>query len=412
MLTVPMRGVQSVAVLVLVKTGSRFESRKVNGISHLLEHMAFKGTKKRPTTTEIASLMDGVGAEFNAYTSKEYTGYWIKVAGTHLPLAMDVLSDILLNSLYDEEELRREEGVVIEEINMYEDTPMRNIGDVFEELIFKGSSLGWRIAGSKESVRTVTRSDIVSYVRQQYSAEDMVVGIAGNENNLKATEKLVSNYFGKFKSGKDNKYLPAEFKQKTPAFYHYPKKTDQSHFIIGLRSFPYGHPDRYNLAVLNTVLGASMSSRLWIEVRERRGLCYYVRSGVEEFMDNGYLGIQAGVTISRIEEAVKVILSELDKIRAKPVSADELQRAKENWKGKMILTLEDSHSVASMYTHQELLEGRIEEPDEILRKIDQVTAEDMQRVANEIIRNKGLNMAVIGPYDAKQASAIEKVLQL
>ncbi len=412
LLTIPTQGVKSATALVLVRTGSRFEQKQTNGISHLLEHMAFKGTEKRPSTVTISSLLDSVGAEFNAYTGKEFTGYWVKLESSHLPLALDILSDILLHSLYLEEELEREKGVVIEEINMYEDTPMRNIGDVFEDLIFKGTSLGWRIAGTKESVRVVSRSDMVNYVKRQYTGDNIVVGISGAVEKTGNSRELVEEYFSPFAKGEENKYPEAKFSQTGPDFYLYPHKADQASFILGLRAYPYNHPDRYPLAVLNTVLGASMSSRLWIEVRERRGLAYFVRSGVEEYLDNGYLGIQAGVAIPRIDEAVKTILEQLDLIRSKPVQASELARAKENWKGKMVLTLEDTQNVASMYVHQELMEAKIDEPEEILKKIDAVTVDDIQRVAKDVIKNESLNLAVIGPYKKKEENKLQNLLKL
>ena len=398
-LTMPMESVETVTALVVVRTGSRHEVPQHSGISHFLEHMAFKGTEKRPSTTAIASLMDSIGAEFNAYTGKEYTGFYVKCLCDKLDLALDVLSDILKNSLIKEEELEREKNVIVEEINMYEDIPTKDINDVFESLVYGQTSLGRKISGTAETVRGIGRSDILRYIQTQYTSQNMVVGIAGKVIGHSSLATSLETFFGNFKIGKENNYQKENFSQSQPAIFVKGKKTDQAHFMLGVRALEYNHPDRFALSVLNTILGGSMSSRLWIELRERRGLCYYIHSGTEEYLDNGYWAVGAGVTVSKIEEAVKLAWAEMEKLRDGGVSVEELQRAKDNFKGKMAIVLEDSHNVASAYVHQQVLKKEILEPEEIIKRVEAVTLEDVSRIARDVIKRETFNLAVIGPYE-------------
>lgn len=393
-ISAPMPQVKSVTALVMVEAGSRYETAKINGLSHFLEHMTFKGTKKRPSSLAISSLIDSVGGAFNAFTGKEYTGFYVKAASNHLELILDVLSDMLLNSLFDPKELDKERGVIIEEINMYEDQPQARVGELFEELLYNHDPLAWRVIGTPEIIKKVTRSDMVDYVSRMYHGKSIVVGLAGNitQNNL------VPKYFSAVPKGGENHFQRASDKQTKPASLVQYKKTDQAHLCLGVRAFPLGHPDRYTLSVLSTILGGNMSSRLFVEVREKRGLAYYVNSSSEEFHDAGYFQACAGLRLSAIDDAIKVILEQFDKLTANAVSEEELRRAKDFAKGRMILTWEDSFKVASFYTSQELLEKKIETPEEVLAKVDAVTAEDIQRVAKSIFANHNLNLAIIGPF--------------
>ncbi|MBI3559406.1 insulinase family protein [Candidatus Gottesmanbacteria bacterium] len=391
--TVPMPQVKSVTALVMVAAGSRYESQRINGLSHFLEHMIFKGTKRRPSSLAISSLIDGIGGQFNAFTSKEYTGFYVKAESRHLNLILDVLSDMLLNSLYDPKELDKERGVIIEEINMYEDQPQARVSELFEELLYGKQPLAWRISGEKKNIREITHKDMTDYVRKMYHSKAMVIGLAGNiENNN------INKYFGNIFSGEENKYLPVAEKQTKSKSLIYYKKTDQAHLCLGVRAYDLNHPDRYALAVLGTILGGNMSSRLFIEVREKRGLAYYVHADSEEFHDCGYFVTQAGLRLADISDAIKVILNEFNKMKNNLVPEKELRRAKDHARGRMVLGLEDSYRTASFYASQELLRKEIETPEEVLAKIEAVTAEDIQRVAKDIFVNQKLNLAIVGPF--------------
>lgn len=419
----PMPQVKSAAVLVLVKTGSRYETKNINGISHFWEHMAFKGTKKRPSSLAITSLIDGIGGSFNAFTAKDHTGFYIKAESRHLDLICDVLSDMLLNSLVDEKELEKERGVITQEINMYEDQPHQRVGELFEELMFgENNPLGWPISGSKENVASISRQQILDYINRMYHSASIVVGVAGDLSqtchpgvptyvgtigssdgkeaiaSLQHDTQLINKYFSQISPGKENLYDHYEAKQTTPQSLIKYKKTDQAHLCLGVRGYNITHPDRYALALLGTILGGNMSSRLFLEIREKRGLAYHISSGSEEYADTGYFVTQAGLKISAVDEAIKVILDEFNKLRVGAASAEELSRAKLFWRGKMVLSLEDSFRTAAFYATQELLENKIETPEEVMARVDAVTSEDIQRVAKNIFLNKNLNLAIIGPF--------------
>lgn len=408
LITVPMESVKSVTALVMVAAGSRYEIKKLNGISHFLEHMIFKGTKKRPSSLAITSLIDGIGGAFNAFTSKDHTGFYVKAGASHLELVLDVLSDMLLNSLYDPVEMDKERGVIIEEINMYEDQPQALVGEYFEELLYGDSPIGRRVIGTKENIRSIARAEMADYVGKMYHSDSIVVGIAGKVGEKESGK--VGEYFGRVPQGPENKFVPSPDSQKKPRSLVHFKETDQAHLCLGVRAYPLGHPDRYVLAVLANILGGSMSSRLFLEVREKRGLAYYVHSAVEEYHDRGYFVSQAGLRLSAIEEAIKIINQQYGLVTDKKVAPEELRRAKEFFKGRMVLRLEDSYNVVAMYTVQEVLEKKIETPEEILEKVEKVTAEDVQRVAKDIFVNQKLNLAVVGPF--KDGGKFERLLRI
>ena len=400
---------RSVTVLILVRTGSRYEEKRTNGISHFAEHMFFKGTIKRPTTLEISSLIDGIGGEFNAFTSKEYTGYYIKARAKKFDLLLDVLSDMLRNSKFDKNEIERERGVINEELRMYLDTPMKHIGDVYENLLYGDQPLGWDIIGTLKSLANIKRKDFLEFQNRYYAPGNMLVSIAGgvsHDDIISTTKK----YLGKLKNKDTATFLPVKFSQNKPALKLINKKTEQSHLALGFRGYPTGHKNHYKLLVLNAILGSSMSSRLFIQLREKRGLAYYVRSMPEEYHDTGSFVAQAGVATGNIEEAIKVILAEFKEISKVAVKADELKRAKEHIKGRLVLELEDSREMALMFGISQLLEGKIRTTDEIFKNIDAVTAADVQKVAQDIFKTEGLNLAIIGPY--KDEAKFAKILKL
>lgn len=395
---------ESATALILIGTGSRYETKDNNGISHFLEHMAFKGTKSRPTYMEIASLIDGIGGEFNAFTSKEYTGYYIKAGANNIEMTLELLSDMLQNSKLDAAEIEKEKGVIIEEKNLYEDTPMRHIGDVYEGLLYGDTPLGWDTVGeSKEVIRALTREDFVKYMNSLYSPDNMTIVFAGGVES-KEVEDLSMKYLSALKKFKISKALPVKENQTKPAVSIKHKKTEQAHLAVGVRTVPLESEDRYPLSVLASILGGGMSSRLFSEVREKRGLAYYVRASSDHYIDAGSLVVTAGVDPTRIFEAVEVIISELADLRdgRKPISKEELRKAKEYLKGHLVLELEDSRSVSIYYATQQILEKKIDNPDEILKKIDAVSEKDILRVAKKYLIGKTLNFAVIGNFGANK----------
>ncbi len=410
-LTVSMPSFESATVLLMVGAGSRYENKDNSGISHFLEHMAFKGTTKRPSSMDIAGLIDGIGGEFNAFTSKEATGYYVKAQSTHVETSLDLLSDMIANSLLDAKEIEKEKGVIIEEINMYEDTPMRNLGDVYEGLLYGDTPMGWDTAGSKEVVQKVTKDDFIAYMKTLYSPHNMTVVVAGGINEK--AEELVSKYFGpmsKFDTIVANKVLD---KQTKPAVFVKNKKTEQVQLAMGVRTVGLDHEDEDALEVLAGILGGGMSSRLFNEVREKRGLAYYVRTNSDNYTDCGTLVTTAGVDPKRAKDAVQVIVEEFAKIKLPgSVTEEELTKAKEFIKGHFVLDLEDSRSVADFYAHQELLQHQLENPEDTLKNIDAVTVKDIERVAKKYLVEETLNLAIIGNFPEGSEKEFEKLLKL
>jgi len=399
--TVPMKGAKAVTVLVLVGAGSKYENKNNNGISHFLEHMFFKGTKKRPSTLEIAETLDKIGGEFNAFTGKEYTGYWAKVDSSHLNLALDWVSDIFLNSQIDPKEIEREKGVIVEELNMYLDTPMKYISDVWEKLLYGDQAAGWSIIGDKEVVKKMKRSQFIDYLNNHYLSQNVVVIVAGDvkQKNLKSQ---VKNYFKTIATGKPKSKKKVTEKQKKPkALIHY-KKTDQAHFCLGVRGCDIFDSQKYAMNLLSVILGGSMSSRLWISLRERRGLGYYVRTSPEFYTDTGYLVTQAGINNQQVKKAIKLVLEEYKKIGEKGVSEPELKKAKDYLRGKTILNLEASDTTALFFGRQEVLTNKILTPEEKFDKIYSVQVKDINKLAKQIFRPEKLNLALIGPFKQKK----------
>ncbi|HJX46448.1 MAG TPA: pitrilysin family protein, partial [Gaiellaceae bacterium] len=362
---------QSVTCMVMLAAGSRYETPDTNGIAHFSEHMFFKGTERRPTARDIAGEIDSIGGEFNAFTGKEYTAYYVKCAAEHRDVALDVLGDMLQNSRFDSEEIEREKGVIVEEMNMYFDTPRDYIGGVYENLLYGDQPLGWDIIGRKETVRGATRETFMSYLDRWYKPPRMVVGIAGRigDDAVERAEAL----FGDLPGAATEKPEPAR-DYETERVRVFTKQSDQAHLVLGVPSYPIEHPDRYALQMVATVLGGGMSSRLFTEVRERRGLAYYVFGTNHSYTDAGSLYSQAGVDINRIDEAVTTIASELKKIAAEPVPADELEKARSFTKGRFVLSLESPQGLILFGMRKEVLEGRAPDPEEVLAAVDAVTA--------------------------------------
>ncbi len=405
----PLAGVLSASAIILCGAGSRYEKEATNGISHFLEHMFFKGTKRRPSASDISHALDEIGADYNAFTGKETTGYHIKAASKHLPLVIDMLSDMLWNSKFDQVEIEKERGVIIEELNLYEDTPMRRVAEIYEQLLWQNQPLGWDIGGKKEVIRKLKRDDFLNYIEERYVPNNMVVSIAGNFDQ-KEVLKLLKEHFGQ-KDSHDVAGFPRAIEaQKKPAVKVVFKDTDQAHLVMGVRGIHLTHPDRYNAALLATILGGGMSSRLFINVREKRGLAYYVRADNESYLDSGSLLAACGVDLKRIDDAIKVILAEFVQIAQKEVSAKELKKAKEYIKGRLILSWEDSRTAAAVYGTDELLEGKVHTLDEEIAEVEAVEASQILRVAQFLFTNSKLNLAVIGPF--RDPRRFEKLLKL
>jgi len=401
LITVPMSSLESVTVAVWVKTGSRNEEKSVGGISHFLEHMVFKGSPKRPTARDISQAVDAIGGEFNAATSKDWTNFYIKAGKNNVETAMDVLSDMVLNPLLKSEEIEREKGTIIQEIAMYEDTPMMKIGEIYEELAFDGSPLGRDTAGTPKSVKAIKRSDFVKYRGTHYYPENMLVTVAGGITESAAL-KLVKKYFSVFPSQKSSTFKGESFKgiQKGAQVKVKEKNSEQAHFILGFMAEGRLCKERFAQSVLSAILGGGMSSRMFIEVRERRGLAYSVRTSIDRYQDVGYIGTYVGTDPKKVDEAIKVVLGQYRGLAEGklPISDEELKKGKEFIKGHLALSLEDTGAVDSFVGEQELFLGEVLTPEEIYKKIDIVSVRDIYREAKRLFVQNKMNLAVIGPF--------------
>ena len=401
-LKVPLADCPTFTALVVIAVGSKYETASQSGLSHFLEHMFFKGTTNRPSTLAISSELDAIGGEYNAFTSKEYTGYYVKCAADQTTVALDVLSDMLLNSQFSSEEIDRERGVIIEEINMYQDNPMMHLEDVFEQTLYGDTPAGWDTAGRKETVSAFQRQDFINYWRQNYGQQRTVVCLAGKLPE--EIDSLVNKYFAQWPEAVNfQDKIPVIEQQSQPRLLVVDKDTDQLHLALGVRAFPYGHPQELPSRLLAAILGGSMSSRLFLQIRERQGLAYYVRTSVEDYTDSGYLVTSAGIKKEALSQAVATIIAEYKKLTTELVDATELERIKKFLAGRLVLGLEGSDDLAQWYARQQVLflgqgsvQDNLDTPAEYLAKVRAVTAEQIQAVAQQIFVDQGLNLAIIG----------------
>jgi len=402
---VPMKSTETVAVFIKARAGSRYESDKNLGIAHFLEHMFFKGGDRYPTPRDVAEAVDGVGGMFNAFTGNDTVGYYIKVAKENIDLAFDVLSDMLLNSKFNQDDIDREKGVIIEEYNMYQDNPRAVLSDEFQVLMYGNHPLGKPILGDLNFIRKATTKDFVDYQRKLYSPANVVVVVAGN-TTLAEVKQLVNKYLKLEKGSKKNEplpyKLPKQFKNRLKIIY---KKTEQAHLVVGMPTFGGSDPSKYIADVLSVILGGGMSSRLFTSIRERHGLAYYVGASHDVYSDAGNFAIYAGVNVNKTDFAIKLILNELKEIQESPVPEKELKKAKQAIIGSMALRLESSDAVANGVAHQELVYDKIESIAEIKRKYRAVTAKDVQKLAKKIFQKDKIFLAVIGPYANKEKFA-------
>ena len=396
LLTAPQSEAQSTCVMVMYAVGSRYEDDETGGISHFAEHLFFKGTQRRPTARDIATEIDGIGAEFNAFTGKEYTGYYVKCAKEHVPIAIDVLGDMLLNSLFDAEEIEREKGVIVEEMNMYLDTPTSYLPGVYDRLCYGDTPLGRDIIGTKETVRAATRETLMRHLGRWYVPARTIIGLGGAVTD--EAKRLVEGLFGTLPAAESAP--PAPWKPEAhPRVRIHQKDSDSLHIRIGGEGLPLLHPDRYSASVLSAVLGGGMSSRLFTEVRERRGLAYYIGAQHGQYVEAGSLFSQAGVDIKRADEAVSTIVAELQRIVNERVPDDELDKARNLLKGRLVLGLEDPRSIVGFGLRSTLLEGEPREVPTVLAAYDAVTADDVARLAQTLLAPEKLRIAAIGPID-------------
>jgi predicted Zn-dependent peptidase len=402
--TIPVPGAKTVTALLIFKTGSKYETKENNGISHFLEHMFFKGTKKRPDTTTISSDLDSLGSEFNAFTTKEFTGYWVKVASSKFKAALSIMSDMLLNSLFDQKEIDRERGVIIEELNMYEDNPLMHIEDVFEQCLYGDTPAGWDTIGTKENIRNFKREDFINYLTTQYGSNSLSVIFAGNIS--KADKKATLKLLDAFQSNKWKNKVKVIEDQKKPQIKSSFKKIDQVQLSLGVRTYAIGSPEEFKLKLLSVILGGAMSSRLFIRLRERNGLAYRVRTSTEFYTESGYLTTWAGVPIDKVEPAIKIILEEYKRLTTELVPDKELKRAKDLFIGRVLLQMEGTDDIATWYGRQAVLTNKIVTPAEFLSAIKKISAQDLRKTAQKIFVNEKLNLALIGDVKEEKIKPI------
>jgi len=400
-ITVPMVDNKTATVLVLVEAGSKYEEKSNNGISHFLEHMCFKGTTKRPKSGDISLELDTLGAEPNAFTSHEFTGYYAKAYSKNVYKTIDIISDMYLNPVFDEKEINKEKGVIIEEMNMYKDLPMRKVSDLFMMLLYGDTPVGRTILGDKNFIQKINQNDFKSYWGKHYVASATTVVVSGDIDEKQVFKEITAKFKNISDGRKINKKKVKEV-QRVPQVKVEYKASDQSHLILGVRAFDFFKKNNLVVSVLSGVLGAGMSSRLFKKLRDEMGACYYVKVGNDSYSDHGYLGVSVGVDNKRIKKVVQVILGEFEKLRDELVSDIELKKVKEKLISSLILGLESSDAFAEYYGIQEILKRPLENPQEKIKKIKAITSQDIKRVANKIFINKGLNLAVIGPVKDKK----------
>jgi len=396
-LAAPMPHTRSVAVSVYVGAGSRYEAPEQAGLSHFIEHLCFKGTERRPTPQEVFQVIDGIGGTINAATDRELTVFYCKVARPHLELALDVLADLVRRPIFEPEELEKERRVVMEELAMVADSPGQQVDVLLDETIWPGQPLGRDVAGSDASVSALSREQALAYLSHQYVPNNVVVSIAGSIDARQAVQ-LVDEAFGDWARGVPGGWYPAVNGQRAPRISLREKPSEQAHLSLAVRGLPLTHPDRYALSLLSTVLGEGMSSRLALELRERRGLCYDVHSYLSVYQDAGAFAVYAGVDPASAKEALGALVAELARVRDEDVPEDELERAKELAKGRLLLRMEDTRAVSDWLGAQALLTNRLRTADEVAGLIDAVTPEAMRQVASRLFVTEQLNLAVVGPF--------------
>lgn len=399
-LLLPLPHATSTAVELAVRAGSIQEGNKIAGLAHFLEHMAFKGTEKWPSARELSEVMDRVGALYNAYTGKENTAYWLKTAPEFVDVSLEVLSQMWLHALIKKEELEIERGVILEEYNMYLDQPRDHVDDLFEEHVFGDNNLGRSIIGKVESIKSITLNDFLGFREKWYKPNNMVLVVAGKINNKKELIKKVKKLFGQARgqAPQPPQVSPAaqgdQVEWKT-------QKTQQSHFVLGVPTVAYSQEEKFPLKVLSVILGGSMSSRLWREIRERRGLAYYISCYQQSYPSGGYLAVKSGVNNSQIKKALDLSIEELLKVK-KDLSSQEVEIAKQVARGRLLISFEDSHKLADLLSSHWLFTGKTLDPMQIINKYEKITKKDIEKVSEKYLSKDNILASVIGPKREKE----------
>ncbi|MDP3093194.1 MAG: pitrilysin family protein [bacterium] len=402
----PMKSTEAATILFLARAGSKYETKDLNGISHLLEHLLFRGTRKWPKPTSISQELDQIGGFYNAFTDKEILGIVIKVGTENFSLAVDILADMVISPLFKEDGIAKEKKVVVEEINMREDDSQTLVLDLWEKLLYGDQPAGWLTIGTKETVGLISRKDLFRHLRDSFVAKNSTVVVAGNLKEDEVRRGIEKRFSVLDKTRGKEKLSAKENQKESEVLLHY-KKTDQTHLCLGVRTVDAFSPKKYPLAVISALLGGMMSSRLFVEVREKRGLAYYLRTFSEHYTDTGYLVTHAGLNNEKVLEAVKIICRQYQKLKTEKISGQELTKIKENLRGRLKLGLETSDDFASFYGLQEILGGEVLSPDQKWQKIAKITPDDILKVAREFFQPQKLNLALIGPCKDK-----EKILRV
>ena len=405
-LTSPMSHTRSVTIALFIASGSRHETDEQGGAFHFIEHLLFKGTSRRPTAREISEAIEGVGGLMNGSTDREVTTYWCKVARPHFAMATDVLMDILRNSLFVPEEVEKERGVILEELAMSNDQPDEQVGLLIDQVLWPGQPIGRDVGGTPQSVKGLSRGTLLDFMRRGYLPSNTVVAVSGDITHQEVVE-LLSRDLNDWVPGEPMPWLPVLDGQVQPQVRMEPRRTDQAHICLAVRGLASNHPQRYTLDLLNAVLGEGMSSRLFLELREHLGLVYSINSFNSHFRDAGALMVYCSTHPKNATQVITTILEELEKLKVQ-VPETELSKVKEMLKGRLLLRMEDTRSVAFWHGIQEILLDRIVAVDETIERIEAVTAEEIQHLAQSLMVPQNLNLAVVGPY--RSAARFERVL--
>jgi predicted Zn-dependent peptidase len=401
-LTTPMPHTRSVSVGIFTGVGSRYEAEAERGISHFIEHMVFKGTERRPSAQQISEAIEGLGGVMNASTGNEVTTYWAKVAHHHLPVALDVLLDMFHHSRFESSEVEKERQVITQEISRMMDMPDSWVHLLIAQLIWPAHPVGWEVAGTKESVAGITRQGMLDYVANTHTPRNTVVSLAGKLDHDTVLEQLVKE-LGAWQAKPARSFLPATDAPQGPSLHVEFKETEQAHLCVGLRGLSMNDPDRFKLGVLNVILGEGMSSRLFLEIRENRGLAYSVGSYASYLRDTGAIVLYAGVPPQKADDVVSAMMEQLDLLREKAVPQAELSKAREFTKGRILLRMEDTFANAQWFGQQEVLDKEVLTVDQVIEQLDAVTAADVQEVAQHLFDTARLNLAVVGPFKKEES---------
>lgn len=399
---VPFEHSLSTTLLVYVGTGSRYETKEQNGLSHFLEHMVFKGSKKYPTSHDISKTIDVLGGDLNAATAKNYTAFIVRVAAEHNKQGVDLLADMLQHPKMQSKEIKKEATVILEEIKMYYDSPQRYVTQLYDQLLWGNTPLGRDIAGTPKTVQSFTNKDFLDYMQNLYTADNIIIGVGGKFDKNKIITQIEKN-FHLFPQKKQIKPRRNTRKQTKPQSILHFRETEQTHMCLGFRALHNQHPDKYVLLLLETLLGGNMSSRLFIKIREELGLAYMIGTSMTQYFDVGAFTIHAGFHKQQTAVVIKAVIAILKELKKKRIAEKELQDAKSHLKGKLALSLDDPEGLTSWVCRQELILGNVKDVEEIIAGIDQVTTDNIQRLAKSIFINKGMNLALVGPIDEKQS---------